>query len=119
MKAGSPIKSFIKKVIEETEDGLGDWELREPITLELSTIISSKAGAGLNIQVVNIGAGVKAEEIQKISMSISPKDEVLEARKKADIKEAKYQEELANKRVNKLQEGMHPFREEIAKSTQG
>ena len=113
METGSPIKNFIKQVRKQTEDGLGEWELNGPVELELSTIVSGKAGAGLNIQVINFGASVKAEEVQKIKMSISPKNDVLEARKKADIERAKYQEELAKKRVDKLQKGMHPFREEI------
>lgn len=113
MEAGSPIKNFIEKVRKETKAGLDDWELKEPIQLELSTIVSGKTKAGLNIQVINVGANVKSEEVQKIKISIGPKDEVLEARKKADIGKAEYQKELANKRVDQLRKGMHPFREEI------
>lgn len=113
METGSPIKNFIEQVRKQTEAGLGEWELNNPIELELSTIVSGKVGAGLDIQVINFGASVKAEEIQKIKMSISPKNGVLEARKKVDIQEANFKEELAKRRVDTLKKGMHPFREEI------
>lgn len=92
---GSPIKSFIEKVKNETTDGIDDWELKAPIDLELSAIVKGKAGAGIDIQVVNFGAKVEAEQIQKIKLSIGPKDEVSEAQKKAKIATAKAQEKLA------------------------
>ncbi len=91
---GSPIKSFIEKVKNESVDGLGDWELKAPIELELSTIVKGNAGGGLDIQVINFGAKVEAEQQQKIKLSIGPKDEAEEAEKKARIAKAKFVESV-------------------------
>jgi len=89
VETGSPIKSFIEQAKEQAIAGLGDWELKKPITLELSTIVSGKVGGGLDIQVINFGAKVNAEHIQKINLSIGPKDEAEEEEKKARIEKAK------------------------------
>ena len=67
VEVGSPIKLFIEQAKEQAIAGLGDWELKKPITLELSTIVSGKVGGSFDIQVINFGAKVNAEQIQKIS----------------------------------------------------
>lgn len=99
MEAGSPIKTFIEQVKNQAGEGLGDWEFKEPIRFEMSTVVGSEGGAGLNISVISLGTKVKAEEVQKIKMSIGPKDEVSEAQKKAEIAkaeaEARYARQIA------------------------
>ena len=86
---GSPIKEFIEQARKQSEDGLGNWEFKAPLDLELSTIVSGKVGGGLNIQVVNFGAKVQAEQIQKIKTSIGPKDELEQTLKQTKLMEAK------------------------------
>lgn len=96
-KAGSPIKEFIEQTKNQAVAGLGDWELKAPISLELSAIVTGKAGGGINISVVNFGAKVEAQQIQKIAISIGPKDEVAEAKKIAEIEKAKLRLENASR----------------------
>ena len=91
---GSPLKSFIEKTRKEAEDGLGTWELKAPIELELSAIVRGKVGGGLDIEIINLGAKVEGEQIQKIKLAIGPKDEVDEAEKRARIEKAKTEEAL-------------------------
>ncbi len=77
-------------------DGLDDWELKSPIELELNAIVNGKIGGCMDIQVVNFGAKVEAEQQQKIKLSIGPKDPASEAEKKARIEKA-MAEEAKNK----------------------
>jgi len=88
--AGSPIKDFIEQTRKQAIEGLGDWEFKAPIDLELNTIVSGKVGGGIDIQVINFGAKVEAEQQQKIKISIGPKDEAEQEEKKARIETAKY-----------------------------
>lgn len=85
---GSPIKEFIEQTKNQAIAGLSDWELKAPIELELNTIVSGKVGGGVDIQVINFGAKVEAEQQQKIKLSIGPKDEAEQEEKKARIKKA-------------------------------
>ncbi|PIN90865.1 hypothetical protein COU60_00790 [Candidatus Pacearchaeota archaeon CG10_big_fil_rev_8_21_14_0_10_34_76] len=87
---GSPIKEFIEQTKNQALAGLGDWEFKAPIELELNTIVSGKAGGGIDIKVINFGAKVEAEQQQKIKISIGPKDEAEQEEKKAKIETAKY-----------------------------
>jgi hypothetical protein len=89
---GSPITEFVKQTKDQITAGLGDWELKEPIHLELSATVSGKVGGGIDIKVINFGAKVEAEQVQKINMVIGPKSEVEEAKRKAEIALAKAQE---------------------------
>ena len=75
MQTGSPIKNVIEQAKRELIDALGDWELKSPIEFELSAIIEADTGGGFRIGIVNVGAKVKTEEIQKIRLSIGPKDD--------------------------------------------
>lgn len=88
-EAGSPIKEFIEQTKNQAIAGLGDWEFKAPIELELNTIVSGKAGGGIDIKVINFGAKVEAEQQQKIKLSIGPKDEAEQEEKKARIEKAK------------------------------
>lgn len=81
---GSPIKEFIEQAKGQVKDGLGDWELKAPIDLELSTIVKGKVGGGIDIQVIQFGARVEAEQQQKIKISIGPKDEAEQEEKKRE-----------------------------------
>ncbi|MEK6861807.1 MAG: trypco2 family protein [Nanoarchaeota archaeon] len=96
--AGSPLTDFITQIREQTEKALGDWELKSPVELELSVVTSGKVDGGIDIRVVKFGAKVEAEQVQKIKMSIAPKDEVAEAEKKARIATAKKTEELMGRK---------------------
>lgn len=87
---GSPIKEFIEQTKNQAVAGLGNWEFKAPIELELNTIVSGKVGGGINIQVINFGAKVEAEQQQKIKISIGPKDEAEQEEKKARAETAKY-----------------------------
>ena len=87
---GSPIKEFIEQVKKQSEDGLGDWEFKAPIELELNTIVSGRVGGGIDIQVINFGAKIEAEQQQKMKFSIGPKDEAEQEEKKARIETARY-----------------------------
>ena len=89
---GSPIKEFIEQTKDKAIAGLGDWELKAPIDLELNTIVSGKAGGGIDIKVINFGAKVEAEQQQKIKISIGPKDEAEQEEKKARVEIAKAQQ---------------------------
>lgn len=88
--AGSPIKEFIEQTKNQAIAGLEDWEFKAPIELELNAIVSGKIGGGIDIQVINFGAKVEAEQQQKIKISIGPKDEAEQEEKKARIETAKY-----------------------------
>ena len=90
---GSPIKEFIEQARKQSRDGLGDWEFKAPIELELNTIVSGKVGGGIDIQVINFGVKVEAEQQQKMKFSIGPKDEAEQEEKKARIETAKYLQE--------------------------
>jgi|SRR3989344_4321703 len=89
-EAGSPIKEFIEQTKNQALAGLGDWEFKAPLELELNTIVSGNAGGGIDIKVINFGAKVEAEQQQKIKISIGPKDEAEQEEKKARIETAKY-----------------------------
>ena len=97
---GSPIKTFIEKIRKESIDGLADWELKAPIELELSAIVKGKVGGGIDIEVVNFGAKVEAEQLQKVKMVIGPKSEAEEAEKKARIAESQAKEKDATMKKN-------------------
>jgi len=87
---GSPIKEFIEQTKNQAIDALGNWEFKAPIELELNTIVSGKVGGGIDIQVINFGAKVEAEQQQKIKISIGPKDEAEQEEKRARISVAKH-----------------------------
>lgn len=87
---GSPIKEFIEQTKNQAIAGLGDWEFKTPIELELNTIVSGKAGGGIDIKVINFGAKVEAEQQQKVRLSIGPKDETEQEEKKARVEIAKH-----------------------------
>ena len=89
---GSPIKEFIEQARKQAEAGVGNWEFKAPLDLELSTIVSGKAGGGIDIKVVNFGANVQAEQIQKIKTSIGPKDKLEQTIKRTKLMEAKRKE---------------------------
>ncbi len=99
---GSPIATFIKKVKDQAIVGIEDWELKAPIDLELSTIVKGKIGGKVDIQVVNFGAKVEGQQIQKIRMSIGPKNESDEAKKKAEIAVSQAKEAQAKDIVRQL-----------------
>ena len=90
---GSPIKEFIEQTKNQAVAGLGDWEFKAPLELELNTIVSGKVGGGIDIQVINFGAKVEAEQQQKIKLSIGPKDDAEQEEKKARIEKAKFIQE--------------------------
>ena len=87
---GSQIKEFIEQTKTQALAGLGEWEFKAPIELELNTIVSGKVGGGIDIQVINFGAKVEAEQQQKIKFSIGPKDEAEQEEKKARKNVAEY-----------------------------
>jgi len=90
ISAGSPIKEFIEQTKNQALAGLGDWEFKAPIDLELNTIVSGKAEGGIDIKVINFGAKVEAEQQQKIKISIGPKDEAEQEERKARVEIAKH-----------------------------
>jgi len=92
LSAGSPIKEFVEQTKNQAIAGLGDWELKAPIELELNAIVSGKIGGGIDIQVINFGAKVEAEQQQKIKLSIGPKDEAEQEEKKARVEIAKHKQ---------------------------
>ncbi len=96
IETGSPLKSFIENTRAQIESGLGEWELKAPVNLELSAIVKGNVGGGIDIKIVNFGTKVEAEQIQKIRVSIGPKDQANEALKKATIAEAGRRERAAN-----------------------
>ncbi|MEK6914977.1 MAG: hypothetical protein AABW89_00350 [Nanoarchaeota archaeon] len=89
LNIGSPIKEFIEQTKNQALAGLGDWEFKAPIELELNAIVSGKVGGGIDIKVINFGAKVEAEQQQKIKISIGPKDEAEQEEKKARVAVAK------------------------------
>lgn len=93
--AGSPIKKFIEQTRKETVEGLEDWELKAPIDLEISAIVNGNVSGGIDISVVNFGAKVQAEQVQKIKLSIGPKDEAEQEEKKARVEIAKERQKYA------------------------
>ena len=86
---GSPIKEFIEQAKTQALAGLGDWEFKAPIELELNTIVSGKEGGGIDIKVINFGAKVETEQQHKMKFSIGPRDEAEQEEKKARIEVAK------------------------------
>lgn len=90
---GSPIKEFIEQTKAQAIAGLGDWELKAPIELELNAIVSGKVGGGIDVKVINFGAKVEAEQQQKIKISIGPKSEAEEEERKARVQIAKAQQD--------------------------
>jgi|GEM_PF-1681671 len=95
---GSPIKQFIEKTRKETIAGLDDWELKAPIEVELSTIVKGKVGGGLDIQVINFGAKVEAEQIHKVRLSIGPVEEIQKRERIAIINALDKQPNIALKK---------------------
>lgn len=85
---GSPIQQFVKSTKDQILAGLGDLELKTPIEMELNVTVSGKAGAGLDINVIEFGAKVEATQVQKVRFSIGQKSEVEEAEKAARIAKA-------------------------------
>ena len=102
-KVETSLADFIKKTKDSAVEGLGDdWKLAEPIKLELSAIVKGKVGGGLEIQIVNFGAKIEAEQIQKISLAISQKDEVSEAQKAAKVAAAEVELRVAKNKIKNL-----------------
>jgi len=87
IETGSPIKTFVEQTKDQVTAGLGDWELKGPIEFEMSTTVSGSIGGKLDIQVINFGSKVEAEQVQKIKISIGPRDILEEQKKKAIIEE--------------------------------
>ena len=96
---GSPIKEFIEQTKTQALAGLGDWEFKAPIELELNTIVSGKVGGGIDIKVINFGAKVEAEQQQKIKFSVGPKDEAEQEEKKARVEIAKERQKYSKEIV--------------------
>jgi hypothetical protein len=89
-ETGSALTEFIQQTKDQTVAALGeDWELKKPLELELSTVAKGKVGGGMDIRVLNFGAKVEGEEVQKMKISIGPKDDAVEEEKKARIAKAK------------------------------
>lgn len=74
---GSPLTEYIKQIKNQTIDALGDeWELKKPIELELSTVAKSNDKGNIDIRVISFGADVETEEIQKVKLTVGPKNEI-------------------------------------------
>ena len=110
---GSPIKSFIEQIRNQTKEGLGDWELKAPISLEISTIVNGNAEGLLDIKVINFGAKIRAEQVQKIKISIGPKSDLEQAENKLKLLKINKEEFIEKKRFEDTKD-MHSIMKNIS-----
>ena len=68
---GSPIKDYISSAINQIKEALPeDAEIDGIIKVELSTVLQKEKGGGIKIEVLNLGAKVSENQIQKITIPI-------------------------------------------------
>lgn len=107
VETGTAVSAFIKKIKNETNNGLEtDWELKSPIECEVSIIIKGTVSGGADIKIINFGSKVEGEEVQKIKFSIGPKvkiDEKLEQLKR-DTEIAKLSGQLEEGKRKEVEE---------------
>ena len=71
INAGSPIKNFVRKSLEQIEAGLPKgYKIAGKIDFELSVVSKNSAKGGLNIQVLGLGGDIKNEHAQKMRFSV-------------------------------------------------
>ena len=92
------LKDYISSSIVQIKEGLGeDAQLSGSIVFELSTTTDKKAGAGINIQIVELGAKVQAQETQKMTIPIKLTSEVDKAQYEASLAEANAKKAMAER----------------------
>ena len=80
------LKSYIETVKLQIREGLGeDAALSGHVTLELSTTLGKSGGAGLAIQVIELGGKVTSEEIHKITIPFKLLTALDKAKEKAEM----------------------------------
>lgn len=68
---GSPIKEFISSAIIQIKDALPeDARVDGIINIEMSTVLQNEKGGGIRIEVLNFGAKVSENQVQKITIPI-------------------------------------------------
>ena len=67
----SPIKDYIISAITQIRDALPeDTRVDGIVTVEMSTVLQKEMGGGIRIEVLNLGAKVSENQVQKITIPI-------------------------------------------------
>ncbi len=68
---GSPIKDYISSAIAQIKDALPeDARVDGIVNVEMSTVLQKEKGGGIRIEVLNLGAKVSENQVQKITIPI-------------------------------------------------
>ena len=80
------LKDYIQNSIEKIKGGLGEKaKVSGNVVLEITTTTKANSGAGISIQVVELGAKLSAEETQKITIPITILTDLEKAKELAEI----------------------------------
>lgn len=95
---GSPIKDFISSAIAQIKDALPeDARVEGIVNVEMSTVLQKEKGGGIRIEVLNLGAKVSENQVQKITIPIRILTESGKAEEDADKAEAEARKAAAEK----------------------
>ncbi len=104
---GSPIKDFISSAINQIKEALPeDSRVDGIINVEMSTILQKEKGGGIRIEVLNLGAKVSENQVQRITIPIRILTESGKAVEAAIKAEAEAKKATAEKIKRKLDRGI-------------
>ncbi len=104
---GSTIPNFISTTIEQIESGLPKrYKLSKDINFDLSVVHTMEGGGKVDLKVIGLGGNIGSEHTQKVSFSISPISDVMEAEERARIQVAREQENKAKIQADAVQDAI-------------
>ena len=82
------LEEYLKTVKEKIKNGIGnDAQLAAPIEMELTTTTNTQTGGGLQIQIVELGAKISAEEVHRIKIRFELRTDLILAKERAELSE--------------------------------
>ena len=95
----SPIKDYLQTTLTEIKSGLpSDFAINGTIVLEISTVVQKDKKGGVNISILNLGANVSSNQIQKMTIPIK----MLSDKEKEIAKIAQSNKEMAESTMKKI-----------------
>ena len=84
------IEEYVTSVINQIQNALPeDVEVGGVVTVELSTVVSSKVGGGFQIQVLQLGAKVSSDQVHQITIPLKFLSELDRAQVETQIEQLK------------------------------
>ena len=100
---GSPIKDYNSSAITQIKDALPeDARVDGIVNVEMSTVLQKEKGGGIRIEVLNLGAKVSENQVQKITIPIRILTESGKAVEEAMKAEAEAKKATAEKIIRQM-----------------